>query len=256
VFTVDLQAVMQDGTTPADADDPTLLPYGQDVTWTQWADGRVDVTCVGQDGVAFDITGGALILSVRIRPGDAAAIISREATIVSAEDGTAYFPIGSDDVGITARTYGYTVTYIDSDGKIWPVVPLSVWCIEPSDYVPGDAVTVPTSQDPLAQGPQGEAGPVGPGNLTVTAVKTTTYTAAAGELVLCDPTSAGFTVTLPTAVGVSGQTVAVKNASDSYNLVTVATTSAQTIDGASTYEIDGPRYGVRFVSDGANWVVI
>lgn len=36
-------------------------------------------------------------------------------------------------------------------------------------------------------------------SLTPTAIKTTAYTAAAGDLVLCDTTSAGFTVTLPAA---------------------------------------------------------
>lgn len=45
--------------------------------------------------------------------------------------------------------------------------------------------------------------------LTPTAVKTTGYTAAVGDLVPCDTTSAGFTVTLPTAPA-DGSVIAVK----------------------------------------------
>lgn len=58
--------------------------------------------------------------------------------------------------------------------------------------------------------------------LTRTAVKTTTYSAGAGELVPCDTTSGGFTVTLPAAPA-DGTIVAVKHVTQaSTNAVTIA----------------------------------
>jgi hypothetical protein len=88
------------------------------------------------------------------------------------------------------------------------------------------------------------------GKWNVTA-KTTTYTAVIGDLVKC--TSGTFTTTLQTAVGVDGQEICVKNAGT--GIITVATTSAQTIDGSSTdtvYSLDAKTY----VSDGSNWVIV
>lgn len=93
----------------------------------------------------------------------------------------------------------------------------------------------------------------------VTAVKTGNYNAALGELVRCDTTSAGFTVTLPTAASQSGKRIMVKRVAGA-NLLTIATTSAQTINGqaASVYNIPADASlesnGVGFTSDGTNWI--
>ncbi len=89
----------------------------------------------------------------------------------------------------------------------------------------------------------------------VTSVKNSAYNPAAlGELVRCDVSGAGFTVTLPTAVGISGAGIAVKKTVSSGNTLTIATTSGQTIDGASTYAIAAALGGASFISDGANWM--
>lgn len=79
--------------------------------------------------------------------------------------------------------------------------------------------------------------------------KTATYTLTATDGVVEGLTNA-FTVTLPTAVGVTGQQYVIKNLQTA-NAVTVATTSAQTIDGASTYSVTNG--AVTVMSDGANW---
>lgn len=58
--------------------------------------------------------------------------------------------------------------------------------------------------------------------LTRTAVKTTNYSAAAGDLVPCDTTSGGFTVTLPAAPA-DGTLIGVKHVTQgSTNAVTIA----------------------------------
>lgn len=63
--------------------------------------------------------------------------------------------------------------------------------------------------------------------------------------------TASLTLTLPTAVG-NTNIYTVKNSSGT---TTIATTSSQTIDGASTYQLITPQ-SVTLVSNGSNWVVI
>lgn len=68
--------------------------------------------------------------------------------------------------------------------------------------------------------------------------------------------STGRTATLPTAVGVTGQEYIIKDGAglSGTDNITVATTSAQTIDGASTKVIN-TNYGVlRVYSNGTNWL--
>ncbi len=77
------------------------------------------------------------------------------------------------------------------------------------------------------------------------AILTTDYT------VEC--TSGTFTVTLPTAVGVSGKVYNIKNSGT--GAITVATTSAQTIDGNATESLI--QYNCMTVqSNGSNWIII
>jgi hypothetical protein len=99
---------------------------------------------------------------------------------------------------------------------------------------------------------------------TVTSLITgTTHSAAVGELVRCDPSSNGITVTLPAiAAGNSGNVVHVKiavgTAGDAAtNNVTVDTTGSDTIDGSASFTISKNRDDYAFVSDGSSdWQVI
>lgn len=87
--------------------------------------------------------------------------------------------------------------------------------------------------------------------------KTTTYSITTSDsVILCDATSAAFTVTLPTASGNTGKTFTIKKIDSSSNIVTIATTSSQTIDGVTTQKLFA-RYDTSIVqSDGSNWVII
>lgn len=88
--------------------------------------------------------------------------------------------------------------------------------------------------------------------------QTTTYNILTTDyLITCDATSAGFTVTLPTAVGISGQVFVIKKTDGTVNLITLATTSSQTVDGyASTVVLLGSKRDYVIVqSDGANWQI-
>lgn len=83
------------------------------------------------------------------------------------------------------------------------------------------------------------------------AVSNTYSILANDEMINC--TSGTFTVTLPTAVGRTGQQYTVRNAGT--GTITVATTSSQTINGASTWTIAVQYNTFTFQSDGANWMV-
>jgi hypothetical protein len=74
---------------------------------------------------------------------------------------------------------------------------------------------------------------------------------ATDSLVLLN--AATLTATLPTAVGITGRAYTVKLITASTG--TVATTSAQTIDGAATYSLPANHKYVTVVSDGANWQI-
>lgn len=89
------------------------------------------------------------------------------------------------------------------------------------------------------------------------ATKTAAYPAtAADSIIVCDTTSTAFTVTLPTAVNAAGKVYVVKRISAGTNRLTIATTSAQTIDGAATAILDVQYASLTLVSDGSNWLII
>lgn len=150
-----ITAVMQDGTTPSDGS-PPLEPFAQQIQVPQWTDCQLDVSCVGADGDAFDIEGGALIFSARRDPTQDDPDLSFEATITDGLAGLCTVTIGSNDTGaIEVASYGWTLVFIDAGGKIWPVVGSGRLGVTYSEYDPGQDVTVPNSQQPLAQGPIG-----------------------------------------------------------------------------------------------------
>ena len=63
-----------------------------------------------------------------------------------------------------------------------------------------------------------------------------------------------ITITLPTAVGTSGRFHTIKNSGT--GVVTIATTSSQTIDGAATQSLATQWSKITVQSTGANWIII
>ena len=78
-----------------------------------------------------------------------------------------------------------------------------------------------------------------------------TYTVGVNDY-LIDITGNTITVTLPTAVGVNGKNYVIKNRGT--GVVTVATTSSQTIDGANSKSLNN-NDGIEIISDGSNWII-
>lgn len=82
--------------------------------------------------------------------------------------------------------------------------------------------------------------------------KTANYSAAFSDYTI-NCTANSFTVTLPTAVGISGRIYVIKNTGA--GSITIATTSSQTVDGAAPGSVTaGNKLIVQ--STGANWIII
>lgn len=82
--------------------------------------------------------------------------------------------------------------------------------------------------------------------------KTANYTYSATDYTV-DCTANSFTLTLPTAVGITGRIYVVNNTGA--GTITLATTSSQTINGAAPGTV-GPTAVYRFQSTGANWITV
>ncbi len=75
----------------------------------------------------------------------------------------------------------------------------------------------------------------GNGARSVTAIKTSAYTPAAGEYVIVNPTSSGFTVTLPTSQA-SGTWISLKNIGTNSNAVLIVPGGSDKIEDSGNYD--------------------
>ncbi|GEM_PF-3458449 len=86
--------------------------------------------------------------------------------------------------------------------------------------------------------------------------KTAAYTITVSDSVITgDATDGAFTITLPTAVGITGRAYTIKKNDASVNAVTVDGNATETIDGAPTKTLFYQYDYVTLVSDGTNWMV-
>lgn len=89
------------------------------------------------------------------------------------------------------------------------------------------------------------------------ASKTTTYTATAEDDVLLVSASAGWTLSLPTAVGIGGKVYEFLRTDDSpANLITIDPAGSETIGGSATVAMATKGESFRIISDNANWQII
>ena len=82
---------------------------------------------------------------------------------------------------------------------------------------------------------------------------TATYSVESTDYIVDCP-SGTFTVTLPTAVDITGRTFTIKNSG--VGTITVGTTSSQTIDGTTTKSLSTQYQTLTVVSNGANWICV
>lgn len=92
-----------------------------------------------------------------------------------------------------------------------------------------------------------------------TTSKTSAYTVTTADdqaTILCDATSAAFTVTLPAAATAGdGFVVAVKKTDSSANAVTIDGDGAETIDGSTTRLLAVQNESVILICDGSDWSI-
>ena len=82
------------------------------------------------------------------------------------------------------------------------------------------------------------------------------YTALSTDEVILASAGSAFTITLPTAVGITGRTYTIKKTDASVNAITLDANSAETIDGALNYILSGQFNTVSIVSNGSVWQVL
>ena len=87
--------------------------------------------------------------------------------------------------------------------------------------------------------------------------KTAAYTATdRDKTILCDATSAAFSVTLPAVQGLSGREYTIKKTDSSANAVTIDGSGSETIDDGTTAVIQNQYESVTVQCDGAEWWIL
>jgi hypothetical protein len=91
--------------------------------------------------------------------------------------------------------------------------------------------------------------------LTVEEKNSNTVLTGSNKFIKANSSSSAITLTLPTAVGITGETFIIKDIGNATtNAVTIATNGSQTIDGSTADLIINNNYAsVELISDGANW---
>lgn len=84
---------------------------------------------------------------------------------------------------------------------------------------------------------------------------TSATTATISDNVLAFSGTSATTLTLPTATACTGRVYWIKNLSTNASVLTIATTSSQTIDGLASWTLTQTNKVVRLVSNGTNWIV-
>ena len=82
--------------------------------------------------------------------------------------------------------------------------------------------------------------------------KSATYTIANDNYYI-ECTANSFTLSLPTAVGIGGQTFVIKNSGT--GTITVDANGSQTIDGAITAVMSTQYEAITIVSNGTDWII-
>lgn len=90
-----------------------------------------------------------------------------------------------------------------------------------------------------------------------TTTKTAAYTATLDDyLILCDATTAAFTVTLPAASTSGGVAFAIKKIDSTANAVTVDANASELIDGATTKTLASQYASYWIICDGSQWSIV
>jgi hypothetical protein len=120
--------------------------------------GTITCTVYDTDGSAFDLSDGALVLTVKnLLTSD--PLIAREAVVSSPLTGVGVFSIVvADTYTLQPAKYTYDVQWRPTAGGMTVVLSSSPFNLSQPVGLPGEDVTVPEAEQPLGLGPQGEQG--------------------------------------------------------------------------------------------------
>lgn len=90
----------------------------------------------------------------------------------------------------------------------------------------------------------------------VTSTTTALTLTSSHYTVLCNASGGTFTITLPTAVGISGRIYNIKKIDSTGNAVTIDGNAAETIDGDTTKSLNLQNESITIQCDGSNWYII
>lgn len=208
----------------------------------------------------------ALLVNANI---DSAAAIARS----KIASGTNYRIVANNSSGVMSENAALTsgrVVIVDSNGQLADEATLAVsrGGTNLAAYTAGDILYASgsTTLSKLAIGTAGQVLKVASslpswgsaGSLAISASKTANYTlvAATDDTVRGDSSGGTFTFTLPTAVGNDGKVFRLIKTDSSFTVISIATTSSQTINGSTTDKLATQYETLAVQSDGANWLVL
>lgn len=171
--------------------------------------------------------------------GDDGAVAS---PLVFDED---YFIVEEDDVSLTLDKLGGSApTYIPVDTEV--LVPENKQMLYTLPIVNDGTLTIDGTLVYLPQGLSGDEYPI-------EEVFEDQTLDGGFYTVLCDASSAGFTVSLPSAVDCPRATYQIKKIDATANIVLILPDGSETIDGAASISI-GTQYEIHTIrSDGSTW---
>lgn len=174
----------------------------------------------------------------------AAGVLKSSGTVIS----SGLVSLTGDTAGILSLAKGGTSANLTAANGAIPYSTASAFEL----LAPGSSGQVLTSGGGAAPTWQTPAA----GNVLAVVAKTANYTLTTSDNIVTGNSSGGtFTLTLPTAVSNSRLYTLIKTDS-SFTKITIATTSAQTIGGASTKILATQNEQYTFYSDGSNWLVM
>jgi len=94
-----------------------------------------------------------------------------------------------------------------------------------------------------------------PGVETVVSTSGAYTVVSSDDVVLGNATAAAFTLTLPTAVGITGKTYTFIKVDSNATIVTVDGNGTETIKGQTNYKLASQFESAKMISDGSNWQV-
>jgi hypothetical protein len=165
-------------------------------------------------------------------------------TAVSSNNGTFSISLWGNDVINPANTL-YSVTFFDYSGNsMGPVLYSIIGTTANLNTLAVVSMSIPpvfvTSGNLAFNNSSQNA------NFSVVALATVYRVTTGGSTITC---------TLPTAVGIPGQTVIVKKIDAGAGTVVVTPTGGQTIDGLATFTLSAQYQYIGMESDGANWSI-